>query len=172
MAVGAGGWEIGARVIRVRRLREIRLVARVTFGGHRLEPARGGAFVAGVALQRRMGSGQRKAVIVILDLLHGDLPTSDGVTLLAIRAQLAAMNIGVAILAALPNVAENGFHVTLGTGNRLMHAKQRISGLIVVEFGHCANGLPCVRSVTVLTGNVEVTVWAMSAVRVLRCRAS
>jgi len=82
------------------------------------------------------------------------------------------MNIGVAILAALPNIGENRSDVTLGTADRPMHAEQRVTGLIVVEFRYRSNGLPRVGGMTVLTRNVEIAVRAMSDGRGLcRCAA-
>ena len=47
--------------------------------------------MAGGAVQRRVGPEQREAVLVLVDLLHGDLPALHAVTLLTICAELALM---------------------------------------------------------------------------------
>ena len=87
---------------------------------------------------------------MILDILIGDLPSAHGMTLFAIRAQLATVNISVAILAALADVGKNHLHVTLGASDRGVHAAKRVASLIVIKFGDRANRLPCARAVTVL----------------------
>lgn len=50
--------------------------------------------MAGGAVQRRVGPEQREAVLVLVDLLHGDLPALHAVTLLTICAELALMDVG------------------------------------------------------------------------------
>ena|SRR5579863_1598526 len=97
-----------------------------------------------------MSSGQRKAIIVLLDLLYRNLPSQDGMALLAIRPKLTSVNVGVAVLAALPHVSEHRLDVALRAGYCPMHAAQRISGLIVVEFRNGANRPPGCRRVAVL----------------------
>jgi len=96
--------------------REIRGVAGIALGRHRLELAVRHSFVAGIAVHGSMRSGQGEAVVVLLDLLDGDLPSANRVALLAIRSQLPLVNVGMAILAALPHVGENRFHVALDAG--------------------------------------------------------
>ena len=88
-------------------------MAGVALGRHRLKLAAGGAFVARVAVHRRMGSSQRETVVVLLDLLDGYLPAADGVALFAIRPELAAVNIGVTVLTALSSVREHWLHMAL-----------------------------------------------------------
>jgi hypothetical protein len=100
---------------------------------------------------------------VLLDLLNRDGPSANRVALLAIGSQLPLVNIGVAILAALSDVSEDRFHVTLNTGHGLMHAAQRVPGLVVIKFGHCTDRFPGVRRVTVLAREVEISVGAMRA---------
>ena len=68
------------------------------------------------------------------------------------------MNIGVAVLATLSDIGEDGFHVTLRTSHGLMHAAQWITGLVVIEFGNGADRLPGTRRVAVLAWDVKVSV--------------
>ena len=119
--------------------------------------------MAGVAIHRGVRSGQRKAVVVLLDLLNRNLPSANRVALLAIGSQLPPVNIRVAVLASLPNVGEHRLYVALGAGHRLVHAAQRISRLIVIEFGNGADRLPSARGVAVLARNVQIAVRAVRA---------
>jgi hypothetical protein len=60
-------------------------MARVALRRHCDELAVGRAFMAGIAVHGRVRSGQRKAIVVLLDLLDRDLPSADGMALLAVR---------------------------------------------------------------------------------------
>jgi hypothetical protein len=60
-----------------------------------------------------MSTQEWKAVLVIADLLHGDVPALDRVALRAVRPHLAAMDVRVAIRAVFANVRKYGFHVAL-----------------------------------------------------------
>lgn len=73
------------------------------------------------------------------------------------------MNVGVAVLAAGAHVAEHGFDVALRAAHILVQAAQRIAGSIVIEFGNGADRHPALRRVTVLTGDIQVPVWAVCA---------
>ncbi len=68
--------------------------------GHGLELAVGSVLVAGIAIDRSVSAGQRKAIIVLLNFLNRYSPSANAVALLTICAQLAPMNVGVAVLAA------------------------------------------------------------------------
>ena len=169
MAGSAGGGKFGVHMVRIRGVQVIRLMAGEAFGRHGLELAGCCAFVARIAVERRVGSGQWKTIIVILNLMHRDLPSPNRVALFAIGPKLASVNVGVAILTALSNIGEYRFYVALRTSNRLMHPEQRVTGLIVVEFRNCPDRLPRSRGVAVLTKNIQVAMWTVSFVRDL-CR--
>jgi RNase P subunit RPR2 len=94
------------------------------------------------------------------NVLNRNLPSTDGVALLAIRSQLPLVNVGMAILATLSNVGEDHPNVTLRAAYRLMHAAQRISRLVVIEFRNATDRFPCGRCVAVLARNAQVAVWA------------
>ena len=83
--------------------------------------------------------------------------------LLAIRSQLPPVNIRMTVLASLSHVREYGFHVTLNAGHGLVHATQRVSRLIVVEFRNGADGSPSICRVAVLTRHVQITVRTVRA---------
>src|SRR5579864_810745 len=161
MTTLAGGGKTGGHVVWSCGRFEVRGVAGIARCGHRLEFAGGPSFVAGIAVHRGVRSSQREAVVMLLNLLNGDLPSTDGVALLAVRAQLALVNVGVAVLATLSNVGENRPNVTFSAAHGLVHTAQRISGLVVIEFRNAADWLPRGRGVAVLARNAQVAVWTM-----------
>jgi hypothetical protein len=108
-----------------------------------------------------MRSRQRKPIVVVLDILVGDLPSAHCVTLLAIRTQLPLVNVSVAVLAPLSDVGKDRFHVALCASHRCVHPAQRIARLVVIELGYCPDGFPGIRGVTILTGYIEVAVRTM-----------
>ena len=116
-----------------------------------------------LALHRGVSAEKREAILVILNLLNGIVPTKNGVTLRAIRAHLALVNIGVAILTILPHIREYRFYVALYALHSLVHAAQRIVRFVVIEFGDRANGAPARSGVAVLARNRERSVRTTSA---------
>jgi len=158
VALFACDGELSRHMIGIDGALEVRGMAGITIRGHGLELAVGSAFVAGIAIDGGVRSSQRKAVIMLLHLLDGDVPSAHGVALLAVGAELAFVNIGVAILAALPHIGENHLHVTLGAGHRLVHAAQGIAGVIVIELGDGANGTPRGGGVAILARDVQIAV--------------
>ena len=163
MAGLAGGRKLAGHMARIAGPREIRRMAGIALGRHRLEPAGGRALVTGVAIHGRVCPGEREAIVMLLDLLDGDLPSANRVALLAIGSQLPLVNVGMAVLATLPHVGEHRLHVALDTGHRLVHAPQRVAGLIVIEFGNGANRLPRVGGMAVLAGNIQVAMGAVGS---------
>lgn len=105
-----------------------------------------------------MGSGQRKAILVLLNLPHRDLPSFHRVALFAVGAEFAAVNISVAVRALGARIGEHHFGVALSAPDRLMHAAERIAGLVVVELRNRADRSPAADRMTVLAGNIQVTV--------------
>ena len=101
MTALARSGELGRNVVRVGSVLKVRLVAGDARRGHDLELAVGAALVAGIASDGCVGTGQREAIVVLLHIFNRDHPSANRVALLAIRAQLALVNISVAVLAAL-----------------------------------------------------------------------
>jgi hypothetical protein len=80
---------------------------------------------------------------------------------LAIRSQLALVDVGVAILTALSNIVEYGPDVTSGAGNGRVHAAQGIFRLVMIEFRNGADRFPRICGVAVLASQVQIAVWTM-----------
>ena len=158
-------------VVGIARALEILGVAGIALRRHCLKLAGRCALVAGIAVDCGMSPRQRKAIIVLLDLLYGNLPSQDGMALLAIRPQLTSVNVRVAVLATLPHVGEYRLDVALRAGDCAMHAAQRISGLIVIEFRNGTNRPPGCRRVAVLAWHIQVPVRTVGSSSILRLRA-
>jgi len=168
----AGRRKLAGDVVGISAPREIRGVAGIALRGHRLKLAVRHTLVAGIAVHGRVRSGQREPVVMLLDLLNGNLPAPDRVALLAIRSQLPLVNVSVAVLASLPHVGEYRPDVTLHAGHGLVHTTERVTRLIMVEFGNCADRFPSARRVTVLTGHAQVAVRTVRACGGLPVRGS
>lgn len=114
--------------------------------------------MAVLALQHGVRAHQRKSILVIADLLDRDLPALHRVAALAVRAELAAMNIRMAVRAMRAYVLESQIRVAFGARHLLVHASQRIAGLIVIEFGVRTDRLPAGVGVTALARDRQGTV--------------
>src|SRR5437016_9846932 len=122
MAGVAGGRELCTDVIRIRGLLKVLQVAGSAGRRQALELTHCRALVAVLALHGGVSAEKREAILVILNLLNGIVPTKNRVTLRAIRAHLALVNIGVAILTILPHIREYRLYVALRALHFLVHA--------------------------------------------------
>ena len=127
--------------------------------------------MAGIAIDRGVRARQWEAIVVILNLTDRNLPSANGVALLAICSELASMNICMAILAALSDVREDWLDVTLRAVHLLVQSAQRILRLIVIEFRNGADRAPRGRCVAVLAGNGEIPMRTMRSSGRLRPRS-
>ena len=100
---------------------------------------------------------KREAILVILHLLHRDIPSLHGVALGAIRAHLAAMNIGMAIGAVLADIREYRLNVARDAFHFFVHPAQGIAGFVVIEFRNSAYRTPGRCGVAVLARNGQRT---------------
>jgi len=155
VAVIAGSWKIAGYVVGISRILEIGRVAAIAVRRHRAVLTQRPAFVASVTIHGRVRSHQGKPIVVLLDLLDLYLPSLDGMTLFAIGAEQALVDVGVAGRALGWCIGEDGFDVTLRTSHRLVHPPQGILGAIVIEFRYCPNWLPAKRRVAVLARHIQ-----------------
>ena len=155
-------------MVRIRGLIKIREMAGNAFGGKTLELTHCRALVAVLALHRGVCAEKRKAILVILNLLNGIVPTKNRVALRAVRPHFPLVNISVAILTVLAHVCKYRFYVALRALNFLVHAAQWIPCFIVIKFRDGADGAPASSGVAVLAGNGERSVRTTSGLP-LRC---
>ena len=121
-----------------------------------------------VARNSGMRSNQREAPVVLLDLCRLNLPATHRVALLAVRTQLPAVNIGMALRAQMTHVGEDRLGVAGGAGHALVQAAQWKACRIVIEFWDGTDRLPAVKRVTVLARDVQGTVRTTRRQRGLR----
>jgi len=98
--------------------------------------------VAIVTLDSRVRTQQREAVLVVLELLHSDVPALYGVTFRAVRAHFSLVHVRVTVLAVLSHLGKDRLDMALRTLHLLMHAAQRVLRLVVVKLWVSANGPP------------------------------
>ncbi len=118
--------------------------------------------MAGIAIQSGMRAHEREAIEVILNRLDQDGPAVHRVALLAVGAELPAVNICVAIRAFGSDICENELRVTLSALHFLVHPAEWKAGFVVIKFGDGTNGLPTGRGVAIFARNVD------GAVRITR----
>jgi len=136
------------------RLLKVLLVAANACGAQADELAAGGPAVAIVALQHCVGAEQWEAIQVAPNRIHIRPPAVHRVTILARGAELAAMDIGVAVGALFTNASKNLSHMAGITRDILVQAPQWILGFaIVVELNRLPEGRPTRGCVTVLAGD-------------------
>lgn len=157
--IAGGGKYRGVRCVwRVIRFLIIGQVARHALRRQPLKLSNRRALVAIVALHRGMSTEQRKTILVLLDLVDGNLPAINRVTLRAIGAKFSQVNIRMAIGAVLPDVGEDRLRMAFQTANFLVLPTQRISGFVVIEFQHRSYRTPGRRGVTVFARNRQRSV--------------
>ena len=152
----AGGGETGSRMVGIAGLLKLGRMATQAVGGEPLELAYGRVLVTAVALQQRVRPHQRKAVEVLLDVLHRNPPPFHCVAVFATRSKLAAVNVSVAVRAFRARVAEHQIGVTLAASYPLVHAAQGKLGLVVIEFWNAAYWFPRRKGMAVLAGEVQI----------------
>lgn len=134
------------------------------FGGEpeAVELANRADLVAGVAVNGRMSADQRKSILMLIDVVNGNLPPIGVVAEVTLGAILAAMQIGVAVLALDGGVAEIEILVAVDALHFRVPATQRKLGFRMVEFKFGAQRLPALSAVTLLAPDLElVTVRAL-----------
>src|ERR1035441_8607203 len=134
VAAFASGRESGSYVIDDRCLK-ILLMAGVAGGRESLELPYSGALMAFVALHQSVCAYQRKAVLVVLDRIQRNMPACHRMAALTVGAELAAMNVCVAISAMGAYVLEDEAGMAGGAGYLLVHAAKGVGRLIVVKLG-------------------------------------
>lgn len=135
-------------------------------GAQAVEDACGRAFVAGIARNGGMGAQQWKPVEVVAHVRHRDLPAADRMAILAGRAHLAGVDIGVAIRAHFPHFGKHGIGVALAALYVLVHAAQRELRLrVVIELGHGAQRLPTQCGVAAFARDLQRPMGIFAALR-------
>ncbi len=112
------------------------------------------------AIHSRVRADQRETVFMGTHRLKRDIPSDDAMAFLAIRAELATMNVGVTVGTLCAYVAKNKLGVALDAIHPHMHAAKRITRLVVVKFRDGPDWLPARLRVAVFAGDGERSVRA------------
>ena len=112
--------------------------------------------MAGVAVYCCVSTDQRKSILMLIDVVNGNLPAIGVVAQFALRAILAAVQVGVAILALCGGVAEMKILMAIDALHFRVSAAQRKFGLRVPELEFGAQWLPALSGVTLLARNLEL----------------
>ena len=97
MATFARRGEAGGHMVRIGCSLKVLRVARVALGREALKLSGGGTGVARFAVNSRVSTDQREAILVIAYGLHCNGPAFNRVAGLAIRAELRTVNIRMAV---------------------------------------------------------------------------
>jgi hypothetical protein len=112
--------------------------------------------VAGVAVYGCMSADQRESILMLIDAVNGNLPAVGVVAEFTLRAILAAMQIGVAVLALYRGVAEIKILVAIDTLHFRVPAMQGKLSFRMVEFEFGAQRPPALSGVTLLARDLEL----------------
>lgn len=104
-----------------------------------------------------MCTNQWKTVLVILNLFDRNHPSPDAVARLTGSAELALVNVGMAIRTLGSHIGKDRLGVALGTSHRLVHAAQRVAGPVVIKFRDCPNRFPAQGCMAILAGQVQIS---------------
>jgi hypothetical protein len=104
------------------RSQKIFLMARVAGGRETRKLPSCRVLVTVIALQQGVRTYQRKAILMIADLLERDLPPLNRMAILAIGAKLPAMNVSVAIGTVLAHVLEDQARMAFRALDFLVHS--------------------------------------------------
>ena len=128
--------------------------------------------MTGITFQGGVCSDQRKTIEVFARLLNRYLPPLHGVALFAIHSKLPLVNIGMAVRALRPDIGKYRAGVALHAGDLLVHAEQRIAGLVVIKFRLAANRFPAGEGMAVVACHIQRSVRAPRLLRalLLACR--
>ena len=138
-----------AGVVDDRRL-EVLLMAVVAGCRESHELPDSSALVARGAFQSRVRADERKAVLMIFDIVDRNLPALDRMAVLAVGADLAHVNVSVTVSAVRADIREYQRCVAFRAAHVLMHSAQRVLRLVVTEFGQRADRLPACVGMAVL----------------------
>ena len=167
---GERAWRRRNRLVRrVVGLLKIRHVARLARSRQSQIIPGSRVLMALIALHDGVCAKQRESIEMLRNRLNRNLPAGHGVALRAVRAELAAMNVRVAVGAVLADIGENRLDVAAGARHLLVHAAQRVPGRIVVKFGDRADRSPARCRVAIFARDVQRSVRAFLGLSLRGC---
>jgi hypothetical protein len=105
-----------------------------------------------IAVNRCVSADQRESILVLVDRMNRHLPAIHSVTQFALRSVLSAMDVGMAVLAALAHITKQRSRVALAAAHFRVHPAKGITRFVVIELRNAADRLPSRRGVALLAG--------------------
>lgn len=125
-------------------------MAEITVGPESPEQPDSRARMAAFTLQSRVCPQERKPVYMTVYVLSDLTPAADSVTVFAIGAQLAAMNIGMTVGTLGSDIGKNQVEMAMGTIDVFVHFFKGETGCPMIEIRRRTNGLPARSGMTVV----------------------
>jgi hypothetical protein len=144
VALAAIGGEAERLVIGRSRLLERFHVAADAFGRQALavETSNGSHLVTRVAVDHGVRADQREPVLMLIDVVHRHLPAIDAVAQIAFGSVLAAMDVGMTVLALASDVGEHAINMAFLAEDIHVHTPQWIARLSMIKLGILADRHP------------------------------
>jgi len=163
VALTAIGGEAPSAMVRVFGCIEGLRVAAVALGGkpEAVELPNGPHLVARIAVHHGMRANQRETILVLVDVMNRHLPSIGVVAQLAFGAVLAAMQIGVTVLAFVGSIGEFQIRVAVAARHGRMASAQRETRLRMIELDPILDHLPIRSCVAVDAGHIELAMRAL-----------
>jgi hypothetical protein len=163
MALPAVGGETAGAMIGDLGLFEIPGMAAITIGREpkAIELPDRSHFVAGIAINHSVSADQRKAILMPVDVVNRDLPAVGVVAQFALSPVLAAMQIGMAVLALIGSVGEVEVAMAVAARYGSMAAAQGKSRTRMIELDLVLDDVPVRGDVAGDARNIELAVRAL-----------
>jgi hypothetical protein len=123
-----------------------------------VELAHGPHLVAGIAINYRVCPNQRKPILVFVDVVDRNRPAVGVMAQLALRAVLAPVQVGVAILALVGSVGEIEIVVAIAASYRRVPPAEWKAGLSMIELDLVPDYLPVLDGMACIARQFESSV--------------
>jgi hypothetical protein len=126
-----------------------------------IELPNGPHLVAGIAIRDCVRANERESILVLVDVMDGNLPTIAVVAQLAFRTVFASMQIGVAILALVGSICEFEIGMAVAACHSRVSSAKRKTGARMIEFDLSLDHLPIRGGVAGGARHIELPVWTL-----------
>ena len=164
MALATIGREAPSAMIRRSGLRKVSVVTTEALGrkSEAIELPDGPDLVAGIAIRDCMRANQREAILVLVDVMDGNLPSIAVMAQLTFRTVFASMQIGVAVLALVGSIGEFEIVMAVAACHGGVTSAKRKAGARMVKLDLALDHLPIRSGVTRGAWHIELPVWTLS----------
>lgn len=125
-----------------------------------IELTNGTDLMTGVTVNCGVGANEREAILMLIDVVNGNLPAVAVVAEFALGSILPAMKICVAVLALIRGTCEVEVGMAVATRHGCVAPPQREPCLGMIELDLAGEHLPILLGVTSLARNIELAMQA------------